>query len=60
MTMSESPRRSSLMAIFKAENDEAHAASVTQFVPPRLRRLAMRPATTFPNSPGNELSCQGT
>ena len=35
------------------------AASVTQLVPPRSRRFAMRPATTFPSNPGNVLSRQG-
>ncbi len=60
MTMSESPRYSSLAAIESAEKAEAQAASVTQLVPPRSRRLAMRPATTLPRSPGKVLSCQGT
>ena len=55
-TRSLSPRYSSLTPIEIAENDDAHAASVTQLVPPRSSRLAMRPATTLPSSPGNVLS----
>ena len=35
------------------------AASVTQFVPPRFRRFAMRPATTLPSRPGKLDSCHG-
>src|SRR5919106_1249401 len=58
ITMSDWPSQSSFAAIEMAENDEAQAASVTQFVPPRSSRFAMRPATTLPRSPGNELSCQ--
>ena len=60
MTRSESPRYSSCAAIVRAENVEAQAASVTQLVPPRSSRLAMRPATTFPRRPGKVLSCHGT
>ena len=45
---------------FLKEKEEAQAASVTQFVPPRFRRLAILPATTLPSRPGKELSCQGT
>ncbi len=56
ITRSLSPRYNSLIAIEIAENDDAHAASVTQLVPPRSRRLAIRPATTLPSSPGNVLS----
>src|ERR1700722_13680644 len=54
------PSSSSLIAIAKAESELAQAASVTQLVPPKLKRLAIRPATTFPNKPGKVLSCQGT
>ena len=43
-----------------AENEDAQAASVTQFVPPISRRLAIRPATTLPSRPGKVLSCHGT
>ena len=60
MARSDWPSQSSLTAIESAENDDAHAASVTQFVPPRSRRLAMRPATTLPSTPGKVDSCQGT
>ena len=59
ITMSESPRYSSFTAMLRAENVDAHAASVTQFVPPRSSRLAIRPATTLPSRPGKLLSCQG-
>ena len=60
ITRSAWPRASSFTAIETAEKVLAHAASVTQLVPPRSKRLAMRPATTFPSRPGNVLSCQGT
>ncbi len=56
ITRSLSPRYSSLTPIDIAENDDAHAASVTQLVPPRSRRFAIRPATTLPSRPGNVLS----
>ena len=58
MTRSLSPRYSSLTPIEIAENDDAHAASVTQLVPPRSSRLAIRPATTLPSRPGKVLSVQ--
>ena len=38
----------------------AQAASMTQLVPPRSRRLAIRPAATLPSRPGKEFSCQPT
>ena len=38
----------------------AHAASTTQFVPPKSSRFAMRPATTLPSNPGKEFSCHST
>ncbi len=60
ITTSEVPRCSSLTAMASAENVLAHAASHTQLVPPRSSRLAMRPATTLPSRPGNELSCHST
>src|SRR6267142_1149066 len=44
ITRSELPNCSSLAAIDSAESELAHAASVTQFVPPRLNLLAIRPA----------------
>jgi len=46
-------------AILIAASDPAQAASTTQFVPPKLKRFAIRPAITFPNKPGNEFSSQG-
>lgn len=58
MTRSLSPRYSSLMPMEIAENEDAQAASVTQLVPPRLSRLATRPATTLPSRPGKVLSAQ--
>ena len=60
MARSDWPSHSSLTAMDRAENELAHAASVTQLVPPRSRRLAMRPATTLPSTPGNVDSCHGT
>ena len=60
ITRSDCPRYSSFTAIDMAEKVEAHAASVTQLVPPRSRRFAIRPATTLPSTPGKVLSCQGT
>ncbi len=59
ITMSEWPRHSSLVAIVTAESALPQAASVTQLVPPRSNRLAMRPATTLPSRPGKLASCQG-
>src|SRR5689334_23403734 len=60
ITRSDCPSESSLIAIDIADSDDAHAASVTQFVPPRSSRFAMRPATTFPSRPGKLDSCHGT
>ncbi len=60
ITRSLCPSCSSATAIESAANVEAQAASVTQFVPPRSRRFAMRPATTLPRRPGNVASCHGT
>jgi len=60
MTTSERPAESSAAARWMAARELAQAASTTQFVPCRSRRLAIRPATTFPSRPGNEPSCQGT
>src|SRR3954471_11864005 len=60
ITRSDCPSASSLTAIESAESELAQAASVTQLVPPRSKRLAIRPATTLPSSPGNDDSCQGT
>ena len=50
----------SLMAIFNAPKELAQAASTTQFVPPKLRRLAILPATTFANIPGKAFSSHFT
>ncbi len=51
---------SSITARWTAPMELAQAASTTQFVPPRSRRLHILPATTFPKSPGNEFSCHDT
>ena len=56
ITRSLSPRYNSFTPIEMAENDDAQAASVTQLVPPRSSRFAIRPATTLPSKPGNVLS----
>ena len=52
--------KSKAYGLFNEESELAQAASTTQLVPCRSRRLAIRPATTLPNRPGNEFSCQGT
>ncbi|MBV6414851.1 MAG: hypothetical protein OMOMHJEC_02687 [Xanthomonadales bacterium] len=54
------PSSSSATAIASADSEDAQAASVTQLVPPRFSRLAMRPATTLPSRPGKLASCHGT
>ncbi len=59
-TMEERPAASSSEAMWTAESELPQAASTTLLVPPRLKRLAMRPATTLPSRPGKELSCHGT
>ena len=58
--MSQRPAASSSMARLTAPSELAQAASTTQLVPPRSRRLAIRPAATLPSRPGNEFSCQPT
>ena len=42
---------SSFTPWYTAASDEAQAASVVKFTPPKLRRLAMRPGTTLSSSP---------
>ena len=59
-TMSDFPEASSMEARCSALRELAQAASTTQLVPPRSYCLEMRPATTFPRSPGKEFSCHGT
>ena len=49
----------SAIAIFMAAKEPAQAASTTQFVPPKSKRFATRPAITLPNMPGKEFSTQG-
>ena len=58
ITRSESPSSSSLMPMDSALMLDAQAASLTQLVPPRSSRFAMRPATTFPSNPGKVDSFQ--
>ena len=48
----------SLNAIFTALNEAAQAASTTEFIPPKSKRLVIRPDITLPNIPGNEFSFQ--
>ncbi len=60
MATSACPSASSFTAMASAPKALAQAASVTQLVPPRSSRFAMRPATTLPSTPGKVLSCQGT
>ena len=59
ITTSDLPRYNSLSPTSKAARELAQAASMTQFVPPRSKRLAIRPAMTFPRSPGKVFSCHG-
>ena len=59
-TMSARPVVNSRQARCRALSELAQAASTTQLVPPRSKRLAMRPATTLPSKPGKEFSCQPT
>lgn len=53
------PSISSLTASLTAASELAQAASTVQLVPPRSKRLAMRPATTLPSMPGKEFSSHG-
>src|SRR5262249_36785670 len=57
---SEGGSGSSDIASFTAAIDAAQAASTTQLVPPKSKRLAMRPAMTLLGSPGNAFSSQPT
>ena len=56
ITRSLVPSCSSPIPMCSAASELAHAASVTQLVPPRLKRFATRPATTLPRQPGNVFS----
>ncbi len=58
--MSDRYSTSSLIAIFKAPNELAQAASITQLIPPKFRRLAIRPATMLANIPGKAFSSHFT
>lgn len=57
--MSARPSTSSATESRIAASEAAHAASTVVFMPPRPRRFATRPATTFANRPGKEFSCHG-
>ena len=59
-TIEERRLPSSRLARCAADSDEPQAASTVQLVPPKLKRLAMRPETTLPKRPGKEFSCHGT
>ncbi|SDZ42435.1 hypothetical protein SAMN05216215_10723 [Saccharopolyspora shandongensis] len=54
--MSARPSTSSAMATRTADSDAAHTASTVEFMPPRPRRFATRPATTLASSPGKVVS----
>ena len=54
------PLNNSVTAILIAPKELAQAASNAQFNPPKLKRFAILPATTFPRKPGKEFSPQGT
>ena len=56
--MSLRPSTNSVIAMRIAAKEPAHAASTTQFMPPKSKRLAIRPAITLPSEPGNEFSSQ--
>ena len=59
MTVSASCRYSRCSADCSDARELAHAASITKLQPPRLSRLATRPATTLPSRPGKVLSTHG-
>ena len=54
--MSHLPSINSETAILIAESDAAQAASTTELIPPKSKRLVIRPEITFPNIPGKEFS----
>ena len=58
-TISLRPVINSRVARWMALKELAQAASTTQLVPRKSRRLLILPATTLPRRPGNEFSCQG-
>jgi hypothetical protein len=45
-----------MTAWYTAASDEAQAASVVRFMPPKFSRLAMRPAATLGKMPAKESS----
>ncbi len=58
--ISQRPSTSSLNDIFIALREAAQAASTTLLIPPRSKRLVIRPEITLPSKPGNEFSFQPT
>jgi hypothetical protein len=56
MARSDVPISSSRTQAARAARDEPQAASMAMFGPPRLKRLATRPAAMFSRMPGNESS----
>ena len=54
------PSTNSLNAIFIALKEAAQAASTTELIPPKSKRLVIRPDITLPNKPGKEFSFQPT
>ena len=50
----------SLIAILNAPSELAQAASTTQFIPPKFKRLAIRPEMTLANIPGKAFSSHST
>jgi hypothetical protein len=53
------PASSSRAPRCTAAREEAQAASTVQFIPPRSKRLATRPAVTLTRIPGKESSVHG-
>ncbi len=58
-TISQLPSCNSLTANCNAAKVLAQAASITQLLPPILKRLEIRPAITLPSKPGKAASLQG-
>ena len=56
--MSQRPSINSLKAMRIALKEAAQAASTTLLIPPKSKRLVIRPEITFPKSPGKEFSFQ--
>ncbi len=54
--MSARPSINSLKAILTALKEAAQAASTTELIPPKSKRLVIRPEITLPSIPGKEFS----